>query len=252
MIRSSLRDKIRKKLGETTSAFWNDTEINDYINDGARDLSFRAKCIRANTFVTTQDATENSVSEKNHEISFASIDPNIYAILEVYFHQAGNSVTPRWVKLNPTNRTELDITSPGWKDDIGHTNLTAGTFNTASRPGVPTHYYWDREEDLFGWWLPSNTTQTSSDNLRIYYMLRHIDLSGDGDEPQIPEPLQLAIIDYGIAQGLEDRGWQEKANDRWDKFFTRIKDYQMERNREQEDEDLIMKNYKNISGGQRS
>jgi hypothetical protein len=249
MIRSDLRDRIRKKLGETTSAFWNDTEINDYINDGARDLAFRTKCIRGNTFVSTQDATANTVSAKDHEISFASIDPDIYAILEVYFHQTNE----QWVKLIPTNRTELDIDFPGWKDSIGRTNpdTVPITYNFASEPGVPTHYYWDREEDLFGWWLPTSTAETNANNLRVYFMKQHVNLSGDSDEPQIPEPLQLAIIDYGIAQGLEDRGWQEKANDRWNKYFSRMKDYMMERCREQEDEDLIMKNYKNVSGRSR-
>ena len=190
------------------------------------------------------------MSAKDHEISFVSLDPNIYSILECYFHQTGE----RWVKLIPTNRTELDTDFPGWKDDIGRTNTGTSptTYNFASNPGVPKYYYWDREEDLFGWWLPTSTAEATVNNLRIYIQKKHIDLSADGDEPQIPEPLQLAIIDYGIAQGLEDRGWQEKGNDRWTKYFSRIKDYMAERNREQEDEDLIMKNYKNITGRARS
>ena len=82
--------------------------------------------------------------------------------------------------------------------------------------------------------------------MRVYFCKKHTDLTTDSEEPQIPEPLQLTIIDYGIAQGLEDRGWQEKANDRWQKYYTRMREYMAERNREQEDEDLIMKNYRNV------
>ena len=71
-------------------------------------------------------------------------------------------------------------------------------------------------------------------------------MSGDSDEPQIPEPLQLAIIDFGIAQGLEDRQWLDRGNGRWEKYFSRLQQYMAERIREVEDEDLIMKNYRNV------
>ena len=245
MIRSAIRNKIRKKLGETTSAFWTNEELNVYINDGCRDISFRAKCIRGNTYVSTTDCTANIIAEGTNEISFLSIDEDIYAVLEVYFHEAGQN----WIKLDPTSRTELDINNQGWKDNVGRTyvDTTPTTnYNWESEPGTPTHYYWDREEDLFGWWVPTDTEQTTANNIRIYYSKKHSDLSGDSDEPQIPEPLQLAIIDYGIAQGLEDRQWLDRGNDRWDKYFKRIEAYMSERCREVEDEDLIMKNYRNV------
>ena len=248
MIRSALRDKIRKKLGETTSAFWSNDELNVYINDGCRDLSFRTKCIRANTYVSTTDCTANTTVAGTNEISFISIDPKIYAILEVYFHESGQN----WIKLEPTSRTELDLTHAGWKDNVGreYTDPSPTThYNYESEPGTPTMYYWDREEDLFGWWVPTDTEQTNANNIRIYYTKSHTDLSGDSDEPTIPEPLQLAIIDYGIAQGLEDRQWLDRGNDRWEKYHARIGAYMAERCREVEDEDLIMKNYKNVDWG---
>jgi len=244
MNRGNLRDRIRKKLGETTSAFWTDTEINDYINDGCRDISYKSKCLRANTYVTTTDCTQNTSSAGTTEISFVSIDPLIYSVLEVYFHEDGAN----WIKLDPTNRTELDIIDSGWKDAVGRTYNDGATtyYNYESEAGTPVKYYWDREEDLFGWWVPTDTQQTNSNNMRVYFCKKHTDLTTDSEEPQIPEPLQLTIIDYGIAQGLEDRGWQEKANDRWQKYYTRMREYMAERNREQEDEDLIMKNYRNV------
>jgi hypothetical protein len=246
MNRGTLRSRVRKKLGETTSAFWTDTELDDYINDGCRDIAFRTKCIRGNTYLTTSDCTQNITAEGFAEISFLSIDSEIYSILEVYFHEANEN----WIKLQPTSRTELDVLNAGWKDAVGSTNSQIAfpdiTYNYQDEAGTPTHYYWDREEDLFGWWVPTETDQVSSDNMRIYYTKQHIDMTSDATVPSIPQALELAIIDYGIAQGLEDRQWLDRGNDRWTKYYARLDAYMAERNREVEDEDLIMKNYRNV------
>ena len=245
MQRSALRARIRKHLGETTSAFWTDTEINDYINDGCRDIAFKTKCIRSNGYITTSDCTQNTSTPGTSEVAFTSIDSNILSILEVYFHESGEN----WIKLIPTSRTELDIVNPGWKDQVGRTYVDGATtyYNYGSEPGTPTHYYWDREENLFGWWVPTDTEQTTSNNIRVYFCKQHTNLTGDTQEPQIPQPLELAIIDYAVATGLEDRQWLDRANDRWAKYASRITAYMVERNNEySEDEDLIMKNYNNI------
>jgi len=244
MQRGAIRDKIRKKLGEMTSAFWTDSEINEYINDGCRDISYKAKCLRDNKYLSTTDCTQNTSVAGSNEVSLISIDSNIYSVLEVYFHEAGE----HWIKLEPTDRTELDIINPGWRDMVGRTFVDGPTtyYNYGSLPGTPTKYYWDREEDLFGWWVPTDTEQTTANNIRVYFCKKHVDMTTDSQTPTIPQPLELAIIDYAIAQGLEDRGWQDRANDRCTKYSSRMQGYMSERNREIEDEDLIMKNYRNI------
>jgi hypothetical protein len=48
------------------------------------------------------------------------------------------------------------------------------------------------------------------------------------------------------ALGFEQRGYGDKANDAWQKYFSKIKDYEIERHREKEDDDIIMRNYRNI------
>jgi len=62
----------------------------------------------------------------------------------------------------------------------------------------------------------------------------------------VPEYVQPAIVDYVVANGYEQRGFGDKANDAWQKYYSKIHDYQVERNREKEDEDIVMKNYRNI------
>jgi len=244
MQRSEIRDRARKKLGETTAAFWTNEELNGYINDGCRDLSFRTKSIKANTYLTTADCAQNESGAAATEVTLTSIDPALYSVEQVYFLVDGT----QWVRLKPYERDAMDIDYPGWRDAIGRTYVDGPTtyYNYGSMPGTPILYYWDREEDLFGWWLPTDSTQSNSNNMRIYFTKRHTDLTGDTQEPQLPEPLTNAIIDYVIATGLEDRGWGDKANDRWNKYFKKIEDYRIETSRERTDEDTESRNYRNI------
>ena len=219
MIRSEIRDLIRKRLGETTSSFWSDTELNSWINDGCTDIAFRTKCIRSNAYFTTLLDTAEYV--------LSTIVPNLLSINEVYFKT--NNLT--WDKLPATSRTELDILSPGWQ---------------SAASGVPYQYYYNREEDVFGLYVKPNSTNAIANGCRVYYTKAHIDLTTDGSAPQLPEYVQAAICDFVAAYGYEQRGWGDKANDAWAKYFQKLHDYQVERNRETEDEDLVMKPERNI------
>jgi len=246
MIRSDIRDRIRKKLGETTSAFWSDSEINNYINDGCRDISFRTKCLRTNGYLTAANCVQNTASAAASEVALTSISTAIYSVNEVYFLVDKK----HWTKMESMAREEMDVDYPGWRDAIGrtYTDTSSGVtyYNYESMPGTPTHYYWDRAENIFGWYVPASADQSTSNNIRIYYSYKHTDLTSDTQEPTIPEPLTNAIIDYAIATGLEDRGWGDKANDRWNKYFAKLNDYNVEKSREREDEEIVTRNYRNI------
>jgi len=49
-----------------------------------------------------------------------------------------------------------------------------------------------------------------------------------------------------VASGLEDRGWGDRANDMWNKYKMKLKEYQTERRVEREDDDIVMKSIYNI------
>jgi hypothetical protein len=88
---------------------------------------------------------------------------------------------------------------------------------------------------------------TLGDNYgRVFYTKSHIDMTADAEEPQLPANVQNAITDYVVAYGYEQRGWGDKANDAWQKYYSKIHDYQVERHREKEDDDIVMRNYRNI------
>lgn len=284
-----LRDQVRKRLGDKTAAFWTNAELNQYINDGCRDLSFRTKSILTNGYLTSVSCDENTTSQKSNEYSLSVNFPDIYAVLRVYyFHDE------EWIRLDPTTREELDEDRPGWRGNVGYTKdndiqgawdsgtvygigalvtyggstwqslQAANTGNTPaegawwtasslyiqynynSKASSPTAYYWDREEDMLGIDPPSSDEYAGTNYIRVYYAKKHADLTNDNTEPTIPEPLHLAVINYAVAVGFEDRGWGDRANDQWTKYFARIKDYKVERNREREDDEIMSINYKGL------
>jgi hypothetical protein len=221
MTRSEIRSLIRKRLGETTASFWLDVELNSMINDGCTDVAFRAKCLRGSGYFTTVSGTAE------YPITTVVPTATVISINEVYYLQNGTT----WQKLEATSRTELDITYPTWK---------------STDSGTPQRYWFDREEGNLGLYQKPDATNAGISYGQIYYTKAHVDIAGDTESPQLPEYIQPAIVDFVVANGYEQRGWGDKANDAWQKYYSKIHDYQVERHREKEDEDIVMKNYRNI------
>jgi hypothetical protein len=245
MTRLELRNASRKRLGETTSAFWTDTEINDYINQACKDLAWRSKCLRAVGYLPVSSCTSNTVAAASNEVTISTTLSTFFAINEAYFLFEGDN----WVRMDPTFREELDIRNPLWQNLVGVTTTsTAGvtTYNSGAVCGVPTMYYWNREEDVFGVYPPANADNSGSNYVKVYYTKNHTDLSADTSSPTLPTPLHPAIVDYVAATGLEDRGWGERANDMWMKYYKKINDYKVESRVEREDDNIVSKNYRNI------
>ena len=221
MTRLEIRTLIRKRLGETTAAFWSDAELNSWINDGCTDVAFRAKCLNGSSYITTvADTGEYTMSAL---ISTATV----LSINEVYYLQNGQT----WQKLEATTRTELDLTSPTWK---------------STDSGTPQRYYFLREENLFGLYQKPDSTNAGVAYGQVYFTKAHVDINDDALSPQLPEYVQNAVVDYVVANGYEQRGWGDKANDAWQKYYSKIQDYRVERHREKEDEEIIMKNYRSL------
>jgi len=244
MTRQEIRDMSRKKLGETTSAFWTDSELNTYINLGCKDVAWRSKSLRTTGNIVVSSCEAGTVSQKYSEFTISTYLPDCFAVNEVYFKQDNED----YVRLEPTTREELDALDPAWQSLVGYTaDATSGTptYNFDSTCSIPQKYYWSREEDVIGIYPPPDDGQDGAD-LKVYYSYNHSDLSGEADIPTLPTPLHLAVVDFVAASGLEDRGWGDRANDMWQKYFSKIKDYAVEKKNEREDDEIIMKSYRNI------
>lgn len=219
MVRSTIRDLSRKLLGETTASFWTNPELNGWIDLACDDLAFRAKCIRDDDKMTTVAETAEYVLSTHF--------PTALAVLEVYYYLNGTT----WDKLDSTSRDKLNIEEAGWK------SATSGT---------PDRYYWSKKEDMIGFYVKPNATNAGTDYAEVYFAKKHTAITTDSATIDIPEPLHLAIVDWVVATGLDSRGWGDKANDKWQKYFSKIHDYTVESAREDEDEDITMKSYRNI------
>jgi len=245
MTRSEIRTIVRKRLGETTAAFWTDTELNTYINLGCKDISWRLKCLRDNDTIAVASCDANTDAAVSNEFVISTNLTNCYAINEVYFRNEDKD----YIRMIPTTREELDIIDSAWQSLVGwtYTNTTSGvvTYNYESQTSEPTHYYWDREEDVFGVYPPPDDDNDGG-ICKIYFSKEHIDLSSDGASPQLPSGVHLAVIDYSVYCGLEDRGWGDKANDVLNKYTMKLKDYTTEKKKEREDDSIIMKPIRNL------
>ena len=63
MTRQNLRDLIRKRLGETTAAFWTDVELNQYINNAGHDIAYNTKCIKTDGYMDTDGSGLYTLSD---------------------------------------------------------------------------------------------------------------------------------------------------------------------------------------------
>jgi hypothetical protein len=242
-----LRTQCRKRLGDVTSAYWTDAELNKYINEALRDISFKTKSIKDNGYITVTGCESSTVSEKVREWTLSVTFPDILSVEDAYFQMDGT----KWDKLIPMSREALDSENPAWYSNVGYTSTarfiatTEIDYNFNSQPSTPRYYYWDREEDLIGIDPPPNA-QNAGANFRVFYTKLQPDLTVDTDEPVLPENVHKIAINYVAALGYEDRGWGERANDQWEKYYQKLRDYEIEIDREREDEEIIMRSYKNV------
>ena len=220
MTRLELRTLIRKELGETTAAFWTDTELNTWINLACNDIAFRTKCLKATspkTVTTTESVADYTIS--------TSIDSKFLEPYRVSYQMDGDN----WVKIPQTNMEELDLLFEGWEN---------------TDDGTPFKYYYDVDRDSFSLY-PAPDEDNAGAYLKIYYYIDHTDLVLDSESPTIPKPLHLAIADFVTAVGFRTRGWGDKENDSWAKYFQRLRDYKVT-NRDREDFDIVSKVERNI------
>lgn len=185
MTRNSIRDLVRKKLGETTAAFWTDDEIYSYINLAGHDVAWKTKVIRSSGYISTVENT----SEYVLSTSFSSL----LFPLRVYFYQDASV----WEKIPGTTIDDMDRDLGGWK---------------SASAGTPIKYYFEYERNkTLGIYPKPNSTNAGANYMEIIYATDFTELTGDTMPTGIPVPLQLAMVDFAVAIGFDTRGMGAKA-----------------------------------------
>jgi len=244
MTRLEIRTLARKKLGETTAAFWSDTEMNTYINLGCSDVAERTLCLRTTGHLTTSEVVQNAGATVESQWALSSSFTNFLSVLDCHFHQNGTN----WEEMEHKYKKDLDVETPGWRDAVGRPVTDPSTlYNYQARSGVPYQYWWDYEEDLIGIYPPSNSANATSNNLKILYAFDSAGMSEDSESPDIQRPLHLAIVEFVTATGHETRGLQDKANNSWAKYFKMLDDYHINKLKGREDDDVSTKPYRSVS-----
>jgi hypothetical protein len=165
------------------------------------------------------------------DYSLSAIASDILSLTEVYLYMNGT----RWVKLKATTPTELDIQEDGWK---------------SVDSAVPDQYWYDIQLNNISLYPKPNADNAGTGYVKLYYCQKYTHLTADTGTPVLPVFLHTAMADYLVATGFErkgdDRNSIAKAANAWSQYHKRIHDYFVESHREKEDEDIIMRGYRNI------
>ena len=244
MNRGEIRDLARKRLGETTGAFWSDAELNGWIDDGHKDIARRTKCLKDTAYITTTAVSSNTAGVISSEWDLRGACVNCLAVTNSYFHMNGE----KWIQLESKTKNDLNIEIPNWMDGVGYTLTvgTASTYNYENFASVPAFYYWDNEENIIGLYPPTDAYNATTNNLKVEFVKAPDDFAADVDECSLPEGLHNGVVYYVSAIGSGTRGWGDKENDFWQKYYSIINDYIVERKREREDDEIIMKPIQNM------
>jgi len=219
MTRKQIRDKVRKSLGETTSSFWTDSELNQWIEDAIVDIAWRTKCLKTRgTMTTVEDTLEYTLS---------TYFPKLNNILEVYYDQNGDATTV--ARLAPVKREDMDAIYPGWKGNDA---------------GTPSTYVYSVEEDYLAIYPKPDSTNAGA-YLECHYTYKPTAMAFDSSSPEIPLVLHDAIVERVKIDGYETRGLGDRANNSRQIYMSMISDYQVEKQKDL-DEEIIMKSYRNV------
>lgn len=223
MTRLEIRNRIRKKLGETTAIFWTDAELDGWMEDAQKDIVWKAKLKRTRGTFTTVAATPR--------YTITAIFPNFMRVCDggvsIY-----NSSTTDWTKLTYETKDTMDTLYGDWVN---------------AEAAEPIVYMEDLDENIIELWPTPQTVNVGTNYCRVYYCSIPTAMTVDANSPDLDVQgiLHHAVVDYVVATGFESRGYWDIANDCWAKYYDKIKSYMIEKNTK-EDEEIVLKNYRNI------
>lgn len=173
---ASLRSEVYTRLAESGSGFYTDAEINQWLNDGTRDLSITTEPLVTTATVTTVTGTR----EYKLPQDYLNVKRALYLV---------NSA---WTDLTETTWEALFDANSDWENDA---------------TGQPERWYW--RQNVIGLAPAPSATYSGADTLRIMYSYTPAAMSGDSSTTGLPEWLDDAAILFAVYRGyLKDRDFQ--------------------------------------------
>lgn len=178
---SNVRDRVRVAVEESSARFWQNTDLNSWINDALRDIARRAEVIQSfNTSVTIVAGTNKY-----------NLPTNVIRVHRVEFDPSGSS------SIYP-----LEASTYQQMDAMWGVNQSSG--------GNPRFYVL--------WGMPPNLqiqlypVPSVAGSLNLFYYRLPAAASLDADVLEVPEGWDDAIVDYCEAQAKRrdhDQTWTE-------------------------------------------
>jgi hypothetical protein len=223
MNRLQIKTTARKKLGEATAVFFEDTDLNQWIEDAQIDIVWKSRCKRQRLLCNTLPASVTNGIATNLRYVLTTLLPDCLRIISIRIY---SNQLLKWRRLFEKDYDFLDDRYPQWQ---------------SNDPATPLYYIYDREINEFILFPMPQTDYVGTGYLEAYYSPLPTPLTADDQSiVDIPIQLQPTIIEYIVATGLEARGYQDIADGHWNKYETKINSYIAQRGI-QEDEEICMR-----------
>lgn len=186
-----IRQLVRDRLDEDTPRTWSNSQLNRWINEGARDIARRTECLHR-----VSPAIPVAVNQQSVPLS---ILPNLLKINRVEWRDGGGT---RVVALEYRDYNSMDAV---WWDAKETTRSTPGFYTlTGNPPNLSVTVY---------------PIPGSPGELTVYYWALPDAVSADGDTVGIPDGWQDLVADYAEYKAL-----RKDADPRWREAFEIYKD----------------------------
>jgi hypothetical protein len=178
--RSSLRTEVYTRLAESGTGFYTDAQINQWLNDGVRDLSVTVEPLETSATVTTVTGTREY-----------RLPTDYLSIKAVQFLDAADA----WYNLTETTWQKLFRDEPDWQNETS---------------AQPTQWYW--RQNVVGVRPAPSADYSGADSLRILYTYIPAAMDSDSSTTGLDEWLDDAVILYGVYRAyLKDRDFQRAS-----------------------------------------
>jgi hypothetical protein len=177
-----MRTKVRRRLDEVTARFWNDTDLNDWINEAAREVARRAEVLQDTKFIDAVGGQQQY-----------PMPTDVYRVHRVEFARSASSVQP----LEYRDFNNMD--SVWWSSQ-------------RTTPGDPYWFtMWGFPPTLSLIVYPTPSTSIAQ-GFKVFYYRMPATVAADSDTVEVPAGWDDVVLDYCEYSALRkdaDPRWQE-------------------------------------------
>ena len=206
-----MRLEVRRAIAELAADLWSDSEINDWLNEGAKIMVSNAQNIQAmHQFTTVAGTQEYSLPDDIDELFAATYYNN--GIIQLAPADARN--IQQGTNFTGISRWFYTRTSTAQTSGQGASGITLGTVDAAN-PRLP-HL-------VLGLYpIPAAATQVT-----VFYYSRHYTMRTDGSVPAVPPEFRRGIIAYATALAKEKEmayGEADRKRKEFQEFADRLRE----------------------------